>query len=173
MDLIITARLGATTGVAKLGQQTYRCALGRSGMILNKKEGDGATPLGRFALRRLFYRADRHDRPRTRLPIQVLEHHDGWCDDPADPAYNCLVRLPYAARHETMWRQDALYDLVLVIGHNDAPVRAGDGSAVFLHIARHDFGPTEGCVAFLAEDLAEIVTALGPDDHIQIDLQRD
>lgn len=173
MDLIVSALHGATTGIAKLGQRSYRCALGRSGIRPNKKEGDGATPVGRFALRRLFYRPDRYKHPQTCLPVQMLERHDGWCDDQNDPAYNCLVNLPYTASHEEMWRQDALYDLVVVIGHNDTPVHRGEGSAVFLHIARDDFGPTEGCVAFAAKDLAEIVATLGPDDGIQINLPSD
>jgi L,D-peptidoglycan transpeptidase YkuD (ErfK/YbiS/YcfS/YnhG family) len=152
------------------GDVSYRCALGRSGIVLNKREGDGATPAGRFPLRRAFYRPDRLARPATGLPLSPLCLEDGWCDDPADPAYNRLVRLPYPARHETMWRQDGLYDLVIVPGHNDDPPKPGLGSAIFLHVARQDGGPTEGCVALLLADLLDLAARLGPKDWLDVRL---
>lgn len=91
--------------------------------------------------------------PETRLPSTPIDPDDGWCDDPADPAYNRPVRLPHPARHERMWREDHLYDLVIVIAHNDDPVKLGAGSAVFVHLARENYGPTEGCVALADGDL--------------------
>jgi L,D-peptidoglycan transpeptidase YkuD (ErfK/YbiS/YcfS/YnhG family) len=171
MDLIVSALPGKTIGTARFGDRNYRCALGRGAMRGDKREGDGATPVGRFALRRLFYRADRLQRPSTGLPVQALDVHDGWCDDVADPAYNRLVRLPFAARHEVLWRADHIYDLLLVIGHNDAPVKAGAGSAVFIHLARDDYAPTDGCVAFAAADLLEILAGVSTSDHLQVALQ--
>ncbi|MET1027793.1 MAG: L,D-transpeptidase family protein [Dongiaceae bacterium] len=173
MDLIIKGAPQETTGWAEIGSRRFRCALGRSGIFTDKEEGDGATPAGRFALRRLLYRADRlagGTLPETALPQQALQPQDGWCDDPADEAYNRAVTLPYAARHEIMWRADHIYDLVLVIGHNDDPVVAGAGSAVFVHLAHADYRPTEGCIAFARTDLATILASLGPDDHIAIEL---
>ena len=124
-----------------------RCALGRSGIIAAKREGDGATPAGAFALRRVFYRPDREPPPQTVLPVRALTHNAGWCDAPADRRYNQLVTLPYPARAETLWREDRLYDLIAVLGYNDAPAIPGRGSAIFLHLARPDYAPTEGCVA--------------------------
>src|SRR5688572_14511024 len=122
MDLIVEARSGETRGVARLGDRIFPCALGRSGLIANKREGDGGTPIGRFPFRRLLYRADRVPHIATRLPARHIEPEDGWCDDPADPAYNKPVRLPrparhqtvlpHPARHERLWREDHLYDLV-------------------------------------------------------------
>jgi L,D-peptidoglycan transpeptidase YkuD (ErfK/YbiS/YcfS/YnhG family) len=106
----------------------------------------------------------------TRLPQQALDRQDGWCDDAGDPAYNRPVRLPYAGRHEEMWLESHLYDLVVIIGHNDDPVVPGAGSAVFIHLARADYGPTEGCIAFARPDLEAILAQLGPDDHIRISL---
>jgi L,D-peptidoglycan transpeptidase YkuD (ErfK/YbiS/YcfS/YnhG family) len=145
------------------------CALGRSGARPDKREGDGATPIGCFLLRRAFYRADRIAPPRTGLPAMPLDPQLGWCDDPDDEAYNKLVRLPYAARHERLWRDDALYDLMAVIGYNDHPVEPGRGSAIFLHVARPDFAPTEGCVAMRLADLSDLLRACRPGDEIVVD----
>jgi L,D-peptidoglycan transpeptidase YkuD (ErfK/YbiS/YcfS/YnhG family) len=135
---------------------------------IDKQEGDGATPAGRFLLRRVLYRPDRLSAPGTRLPVAPLTPADGWCDDPADPQYNRPVRLPYAARHEELWRGDALYDIVVIVGHNDAPVIAGLGSAIFMHSASEDYRPTEGCVALARQDLLDVLTGVGPDTVLEI-----
>ncbi len=173
MNLIVEAGLGETRGIArllgdKLGAREFPCVLGRSGILDPKREGDGGTPAGRFPFRRLLYRADRVAHIETRLPARHIEPDDGWCDDPADAAYNQPVALPHPARHERMWLESHLYDLVVVIGHNDAPVVPGAGSAVFLHLAREDWGPTEGCVAFRRADLTAILGAVSPQDWIEI-----
>lgn len=150
------------------GAGRRRCALGKGGVRTDKREGDGATPAGRFPLRRALYRPDRGHAPATALPCAAIAPEDGWCDDPADPAYNRPVRLPHPARHERMWRDDALYDLVIVIGHNDGPPVAGLGSAVFVHLARPDWGPTEGCVALSRPDMLELLAAAAPGDALVI-----
>ena len=146
-----------------------RCALGRGGVRAGKREGDGATPAGSWPLRRLLYRADRLTPPRTALPATPITPDDGWCDDPAHPAYNRPVRLPFAAGHEKLWREDGLYDPLVVLGHNDSPPVAGLGSAVFLHIARPDYGPTEGCVALAPADLLAILPHCAPGNLLRID----
>jgi L,D-peptidoglycan transpeptidase YkuD (ErfK/YbiS/YcfS/YnhG family) len=168
MDLLVAAKIGETRGTARLGERAFPCALGRSGLVADKREGDGGTPIGRFAFRRLLYRADRIPHIETRLPARHVEPRDGWCDDPADAAYNQPVRLPYPARHEWMWIESHLYDLVVVIGHNDDPVVKGAGSAVFLHLARDDWGPTQGCIAFRQEDLLAIVAQVSANDAVDI-----
>ena len=170
MDLIVAAKAGETRGTAQLGGTAYPCALGRSGILDPKREGDGGTPAGRFPLRRLLYRADRVAHIETGLPARHITPDDGWCDDPADPAYNRPVVLPYKGRHERLWLESPLYDLVVIIGHNDAPVMPGAGSAVFLHVASADLGPTEGCVAFRREDLIAILGRVGTGDGIAIAL---
>jgi L,D-peptidoglycan transpeptidase YkuD (ErfK/YbiS/YcfS/YnhG family) len=142
--------------------RTYHCALGRSGARAGKREGDGATPIGRFPLRRVFFRPDRLSKPTTAMPVAALSPDTGWCDDPADPQYNRLVRLPYGARHERLWRSDGLYDVIVVVGHNDDPVVPGLGSAIFLHVARPDYRPTEGCVAVALADLLAILAEVRP-----------
>lgn len=141
--------------------QSLRCALGRAGVIPaeRKREGDGGTPTGLLPLRRLFWRADRGPIPRTALPRAPIAPDDGWCDAPTHPEYNRLVRLPFDASHEQLWRDDALYDLVAELGWNDAPVVPYRGSAIFLHLARPDYGPTEGCVALSRPDLLSVLAS--------------
>ncbi len=140
---------------------TLRCALGKSGVTpaADKREGDGATPAARMPLRRVLLRADRGPPPRCAVPVEPISPNDGWCDDPAHRAYNRPVRLPFDASHETLWRDDAVYDVIGVLGWNDDPVERGRGSAIFLHLAREDFRPTEGCVALAPRDLRAVLEA--------------
>ena len=141
--------------------QVLRCVLGKGGVVpaAVKQEGDGATPTGLLPLRRVLWRADRLPRPTTALPAEPIAPTDGWCDDPTHGDYNRQVRLPHPARHETLWRDDAIYDLIAVLGWNDAPVRRGRGSAIFLHVARPGLSPTEGCVALPEPDLRRLLAA--------------
>jgi L,D-peptidoglycan transpeptidase YkuD (ErfK/YbiS/YcfS/YnhG family) len=154
MDLVI-----ASPGTALWGERLMRCALGRAGIAAAKREGDHATPAGAFVMRRALYRPDREAPPPTRLDLTPIDPGDGWCDAAADPAYNRPVRLPYAASAERLWRTDRLYDLVVVLGCNDAPVVPGLGSAIFLHLAAPDFAPTEGCIALARADLLAVLAA--------------
>lgn len=141
------------------GGRVLRAALGRGGVRADKQEGDGATPAGFFPVRRVLYRADRVPVPRAGVPREPIAPDDGWCDDPDHPDYNRQVRLPHPARCEELWRQDGLYDLVGVLGWNDAPAERGRGSAIFLHVARADFGPTEGCVALPLAEMQAVLDA--------------
>ncbi|MFI4948344.1 MAG: L,D-transpeptidase [Alphaproteobacteria bacterium] len=143
-------------------------ACGRGGVRPDKREGDGATPAGRFPLLQGFYRADRIAAPPTGLPIRALRPDDGWVDDPADPRYNQLVALPYPAHREEMWRADGVYDLLVVIGYNTDPPLPGRGSAIFLHVASPDFAPTVGCIAVDRDVLAGLLGSLGPGSMITI-----
>ncbi len=159
-------------GVFELGGRRTRCALGRSGVIeaADKREGDGATPLGLWPIRRLLYRPDRGLAPLTALPSSPIAPDDGWCDAPGDPAYNQPVKRPYPASNEAMWREDAVYDLVGVLAHNDDPVVSGLGSAIFLHLARDGYAPTEGCVALSRPDLEALLTLAAPGAAIAVRL---
>ncbi len=151
-DLIVGA-----DGRARFGAASWRCALGRSGVGRDKREGDGATPAGAWPPRRVLYRADRIQAPRCAFDVAALSPQSGWCDDPADPRYNQFVTLPYPARTEALWRADHLYDLIVPLGYNDAPVVPGKGSAIFLHVAQPDYAPTEGCVALALADLLDFL----------------
>lgn len=151
------------------GPLVLPCALGRAGPTHDKREGDGATPVGRFRVLQAFYRADRMRRPRTPLPLAPIGAADGWCDDPRDRNYNRPVRLPYPAGHERMQREDGLYDVVLDLAYNRAPIRKGRGSAIFLHCARPGFAPTEGCVAIDPRAVARLLARIGPQTRDEID----
>jgi L,D-peptidoglycan transpeptidase YkuD (ErfK/YbiS/YcfS/YnhG family) len=167
-------RSDSRRGRAKLADgRSFACALGKAGARADKREGDGASPLGRFGLRQVLYRPDREPIPQTGLPVRALTPADGWCDDPAVGDYNGMVRLPCPHRHERLWREDHVYDLIVVVGYNDAPVIAGHGSAIFLHLAREDYAPTEGCIAFSREDLLAILKELGPDSMVIIEAPQD
>jgi L,D-peptidoglycan transpeptidase YkuD (ErfK/YbiS/YcfS/YnhG family) len=162
-DLVVSA-----DGSARIDGKTFRCALGRGGVRRDKREGDGATPLGVWPLREVFYRADRVAKPETMLPVRALSRADGWCDAPDDPNYNRPVQLPYAASAEALWRKDHLYDLIVVVGYNDAPVVPGAGSAIFLHVARANYQPTVGCVAFAEGDLSTILSIVDRRSRVDI-----
>lgn len=169
MDLVVTHENDHWT--ARWAGESHPCAVGRSGVIAGaqKREGDGASPAGAWTMRRLLYRADRLPQPETGLPLAAIAEDDGWCDDPQDSAYNQAVRLPHAASHERLWRDDEIYDLIVVLGHNDAPVRPGLGSAIFLHCARPDFTPTEGCVALQQQTLLRLLADAKPGDRVIIE----
>lgn len=155
-------------GRLRFGGLDVRCAVGRSGVRGDKREGDGATPSGRFGLREVLFRPDRGKAPVTGLPVRAIGREDGWSDDPADPRYNRRVVLPSRFHAEALWRRDGLYDVLAVIGANDDPVVAGGGSAIFLHIARADYGGTDGCVAIARADLLRVLARCMPGTEIEI-----
>ncbi len=142
---------------AQCGHVYYGCSLGPAGIRLNKREGEGATPAGVWPMRYVMYRPDRLMRPRTGLPVFPIRPNSGWCDDPGSAQYNQPVTLPVHASHERLWRDDGVYDVVVVIGHNDSPPISGFGSAVFIHLQRPDRRATQGCIAFGQSDLLRML----------------
>ena len=166
MDLRVTA--GKNGAMVDWGAGPRHAAIGLPGIAVKGGEGDGITPIGAFPVREIFYRADRIPKPDTRLPLRVIEKDDGWCDAPDDPNYNRLVKLPYPASAEQMWREDHLYDLVVVLGYNDHPVVKGRGSAIFLHLAREGYPPTAGCVALTDHDLRAALAQFHSGDRVRI-----
>ena len=148
-------------GILRIGSRSLTCAIGKGGMRAIKQEGDGSTPIGRFWIQHVFFRADRGRRPRTTFLVKAIRERDGWCDAPADRNYNRSVQHPYVASAERMWRSDHLYDVVVVIDHNQCPRIRGRGSAVFLHVTKGDFPPTEGCIALRHADLVWLLGHAG------------
>lgn len=166
---VTASSLDRRRGILRAGNLVLPCALGRSGPSHAKREGDGASPVGAFRLREGWFRADRLPRPATRLPLRPTRPRDGWCDDARDRRYNRPVLLPLpGVSCERMWREDALYDVVIDCDWNRGPIRRGSGSAIFLHCARPGFAPTEGCVALARRDLVRLLPRLGPRTRLMI-----
>ncbi len=148
----------------------HRIAMGKGGALpaVAKREGDSATPLGRWSLDGLLLRPDRVSAPSTALPWRWLRPSDGWCDAVGDPAYNRPVSHPYPASAERLWRDDHAYDVIIVLGHNQRPVEQGRGSAIFWHVAQPDWRPTEGCIAMERNALVALLPRLAPAMHLDI-----
>lgn len=154
--------------------KTFPCAIGKGGIKIDKVEGDGATPVGSFPLKEVFYREDHMGNIPTPLLKRPIQRNFGWCDDAKDPCYNQRVMLPYVARHEELWREDHLYDIVVVVGYNTNPIVPGKGSAIFIHVARpadpavtkDPYSLTDGCVSLAASDLLAILKDLSCDAHL-------
>lgn len=144
-------------GFLRVGPLTFRAALGRSGIGVGKREGDGRTPRGELRLLYGFWRVDRVARPKTLLPMMPIRKPMIWCDAPDHPAYNRLSRLPLSASHETMCRADHLYDICIVLDWNIVSRRRGAGSAIFLHLAKPGYLPTEGCIALEKRDMRRLL----------------
>jgi L,D-peptidoglycan transpeptidase YkuD (ErfK/YbiS/YcfS/YnhG family) len=150
------------------GGQTIPVALGSSGIKANKREGDGGTPKGTFRPRQLWWRADRHPRPSTFLPVRAIGPEDAWCEDVSSRQYNQPVRLNSKRGGDRLRRDDPLYDFIVEIDHNTKPRITGRGSAVFLHLARKDFSPTAGCVSMTRTAMLRLLARLGPETKIVI-----
>ncbi len=146
----------------------FRCAVGRGGRATAKREGDGMSPVGLWPLRRVLFRADRLARPKCVLPVQTLALNDGWSDDPGHGDYNRQVVLPHGGHCEKLWRDDHVYDIIVVLGYNDKPIVRGAGSAIFLHLARQNYAPTEGCVALSETDMRHVLSAIDRDTCLEI-----
>jgi L,D-peptidoglycan transpeptidase YkuD (ErfK/YbiS/YcfS/YnhG family) len=158
----------ATRGWLKVGDRLLPCALGRGGRLAIKREGDGGTPIGRWPLRQIYYRSDHVRHPGSVLGVRALRRSDGWCDEPRDRNYNRRVQVPYRTSAERLWRADAVYDLVVVLGYNDCPRVRGRGSAIFLHVARPGYTPTEGCVALSRPHLLWLLGKIGRRTMMQV-----
>lgn len=150
------------------GNVAIPCALGKGGISRDKREGDGATPAGTHRPVRGYYRADRVAKPVTGVPLAPLRPSDGWCDEPGHRGYNRKVLRPFPASHEAMWRDDHLYDIVIDLGWNARPRVQGRGSAIFLHLARENLGPTEGCVAVPQDKARRLLALIGPRTRIVV-----
>lgn len=155
-----------------MGDKQYKCAIGKRGLVINKTEGDGGTPIGKYQLLFGYYRKDKVNVPKTAgLNLVAMDKKDGWCDDPKSPDYNQPIRITtdYPYTYERLWRDhDDLYDVVVVISYNIDPIIAGKGSAIFFHIARDEYQATAGCVAVRKSDMLEILSQLDSNAWINI-----
>jgi len=155
-------------GRLRFGDLDMACTIGRSGACAatDKREGDGCTPLGSWPIRAVLLRPAKVSATDITLPWRWTHAGDGWSDDPADPAYNRPVRLPRPLSTESLQRSDDAYDVIVILGHNDAPPVPGMGSAIFFHLS--EGRPTAGCVAVDRDDMLRLLPLLSPGDVMTI-----
>ena len=169
MPIKITQKPGSTNhGYCVTGPYVFACALGKTGFTAFKREGDGATPVTQTKPLYGFYRPDREAKPSSALPFMPLSKSMAWCDATTHPSYNRLVKLPFGASHEILWRDDSLYDLLVVLDINISTRQKGRGSALFMHVAREGYKPTEGCIALAKPDLRLLLQSMSTNSHIRI-----
>ena len=136
--------------------ETFKCSIGHGGLTKRKCEGDHCTPIGRFKFDKIYYRSDKLGKINFSISSAEISKDDGWCDDPMSKFYNQLIKFPFNASAERLFRDDDLYDIVCVINYNTKPILPGKGSAIFLHICKDDYSQTEGCVAIKKDDLIRV-----------------
>ena len=151
-----------------MGTMSFPCLVGRSGRQFRKREGDGATPIGNFGLLALHFRADRQQRPRSGLKVRTIHMKDAWCDESRHRNYNRQVQLPFAARHERLFRNDTAYDDLVVLSFNIRPRKAYAGSAIFLHLIEPGAKHTEGCIAVSKKHMRIILSHCGPTTAMRV-----
>ena len=156
------------SGYLKYKNLKFRCALGKAGIRVKKKEGDNITPKGTYKIIRIYCRKDRIRQVKSRIKIYKINKKIGWCDDPRSKKYNQLIKLPNKFRHEKFYRKDHLYDLIIVLNYNMRPVVKNKGSAIFIHLARRNYNPTKGCIALSKNNLLIILNKINKNTKIEI-----
>ena len=156
------------SGYLKYNDIKFKCALGKSGIGKKRIEGDNITPKGTFKIIKIYYRKDRIKKINSVFKIIEIKKDMGWCDDPESKKYNQLIKLPSKYRHEKLFRNDRIYDLILVLDYNMSPVIKNKGSAIFIHIAKNNYNKTKGCIALKKKDLIEIVSKIKRDTKVII-----
>ena len=148
-----------------------KCAIGKKGIGYKKKEGDLITPRGQFKIKFILYRKDRV-KISTKLRTKIIKKKMGWCDDPKSSHYNKLIKLPFAYKHEKLFINEDIYDIILVLDYNMNPIKKNKGSAIFIHIAKKNFRKTEGCVAIRKPSLIKLVKEINPKIKVKISHQK-
>ena len=148
------------SGYLKYNDIKFKCALGKSGIGKKRIEGDNITPKGTFKIIKIYYRKDRIKKINSIFKLIEIKKDMGWCDDPESKKYNQLIKLPSKYRHEKLFRNDKIYDLIIVLNYNMSPVIKNKGSAIFIHIAKNNYNKTKGCIALKKKDLIEIISKI-------------
>ena len=148
-----------------------KCAIGKKGIGYKRKEGDLITPLGEFNIKYILYRKDRV-KISTKLKKKVIKKNMGWCDDPKSNHYNKLVKLPFDYKHEKLYKNENIYDIILVLNYNMNPIKKNQGSAIFIHVAKNNFKRTKGCVAIKKISLIKLIKKINPYTKVKISLQK-
>jgi L,D-peptidoglycan transpeptidase YkuD (ErfK/YbiS/YcfS/YnhG family) len=156
------------SGYLKYKNLKFRCALGEAGIKKKEKEGDSVTPKGTFEIIKIYYRPDRIKNITTDLKKIKIKKNMGWCDDSRSHFYNQQIKLPNKFAHEKLFRNDNLYDLILVLNYNINPTIKHKGSAIFIHIAKNSYKKTKGCIALKKEHLMELISKIKKNTKIKI-----
>jgi hypothetical protein len=156
------------TGYLIFKDLKFRCSVGKAGIKNKIKEGDNITPKGIFKLLKLYYRADKIRKIETQLKKIKIKKNMGWCDDSKSRLYNKVVKTPNKFSYEALYRNDDIYDLVIVLSYNAEPTIKDKGSAIFVHIAKNKYLPTEGCIALKKEHLIKILKQINSSTLIKI-----
>ena len=156
------------SGYLKYKNLKFRCALGKGGVKKKTMEGDNITPKGIFKIIKIYYRPDKIKKIKTLIKKIKIKKNMGWCDDPSSRLYNKLINLPTKYTHEKLYRNDSLYDLIVVLSYNTNPIIKNKGSAIFMHIAKNSYKKTKGCIALKKEHLIEIISKIKKNTKIKI-----
>ena len=144
-------------GFLKYKDLKFKCALGKAGIGKKKLEGDQITPKGTYKIVKIYFRKDRLKKISSKFKLIEIKKNMGWCDDPKSKKYNQLIKLPSKYSHENLYRENSIYDLILVLNYNMNPIIKNKGSAIFIHIANKKFKNTEGCIAIEKKNLVRLV----------------
>ena len=156
------------TGYLQYKNLKFRCALGKAGIKKKEKEGDNVTPKGIFKITSVYYRPDRIKNIITIIKKIKIKKNMGWCDDPDSHFYNQQISIPNKFNHEKLYRNDNLYDLILVLNYNTNPIIKNKGSAIFVHIAKKNYKKTKGCIALKKKNLIELISKIKKNTKIKI-----
>tara|TARA_E500000178_G_scaffold29507_1_gene26760 strand:- start:508 stop:1008 length:501 start_codon:yes stop_codon:yes gene_type:complete len=153
-------------------QYKVKCAVGKRGIGLKKKEGDSITPIGEYKIKYILYRSDRIKKIQSKLKKTIIKKNMGWCDDPKSDKYNKLINLPYTYSYERLFKKENIYDIILVLNYNMNPIKRGKGSAIFIHVAKKNYKKTQGCVAVKKSDLLRLIKEIRVNTKVKIEPQK-
>ena len=156
------------SGYLKYKNFKFKCALGKYGINEKKKEGDKITPRGTYKVLNVYYRKDRIKKISSKLKLIKIKKNMGWCDDPDSKNYNQLISIPSKYSYERLFRKENTYDLIIVLNYNMMPVIKNKGSAIFIHIAKKRFQPTQGCIAISKKNLLYLIKKISKNTKIKI-----
>ena len=151
----------------KLDDYILKCSIGKNGIKSKKKEGDKCTPKGVFSLGKLYYRADKVKKPTTKISTKIIKKNMGWCDDVTSKFYNKEMKINKNIKHEKLYRNDNVYDYLIIINYNTKKIKPGKGSAIFLHLTKN-YKKTLGCVAVKKKDFLIILKLITKNTRIKI-----
>ena len=156
------------SGYLKYKKLKFKCALGKAGIGKKKREGDNVTPTGTFKIVKIYYRSDRVKKISSKLRLIEITKNMGWCDDPNSENYNKLINLPSKYSHEKLFKKNNIYNVIVVLNYNMKPIIKNKGSAIFIHVAKNNYQPTQGCIALKKIDLLKLLSKISKNIKIKI-----